>query len=246
MDRASLEAFLSEGLSLEEIGRRVGKHASTVGYWLAKHELHAVNRERYAPKGGIDRGALSQLADQGLTLAAMATELRVSVATVRYWLSRHELASRRAQVVEDRKAMAAEQAFIERPCRHHGRTRFVRDRRGTYRCARCRTAAVSARRRRVKAALVREAGGRCLVCGYDRYVGALQFHHLDPDRKGFALSVGGLTRSIDRARGEMKKCVLLCANCHAEVEAGVTRLPPHTGSGPRSTPPAMDAAERRP
>lgn len=34
-----------------------------------------------------------------------------------------------------------------------------------------------------------------------------------------------MTRSIERAREEAAKCVLLCANCHAEVEAGVRSLP---------------------
>lgn len=71
---------------------------------------------------------------------------------------------------------------------------------------------------------MKEAGGSCRLCGYDRYAGALQFHHLDPDAKRFALSVRGLTRSLEAARRESRKCVLLCANCHAEVEAGVASV----------------------
>jgi hypothetical protein len=34
----------------------------------------------------------------------------------------------------------------------------------------------------------------------------------------------GVTRSLAAARVEMAKCVLLCANCHAEVELGITTL----------------------
>jgi hypothetical protein len=83
---------------------------------------------------------------------------------------------------------------------------------------------VSTRRRRVKRILVEEAGGRCVTCGYDACVAALQFHHLDPRAKEFALSHEGITRGIERARQEAEKCVLLCANCHAEVEAGVRVL----------------------
>jgi hypothetical protein len=56
-------------------------------------------------------------------------------------------------------------------------------------------------------------------------VGALQFHHLDPREKGFALAAEGLTRALDLARAEASKCVLLCANCHAEVQAGLGALP---------------------
>ena len=105
-------------------------------------------------------------------------------------------------------------------CARHGATRFRLDPRGTYRCKRCAQERVAERRRKVKRILVAEAGGRCQMCGYDRCVAALQFHHLDPRGKSFALSHQGATRGLEKAREEARKCVLLCANCHAEVEAG--------------------------
>lgn len=70
-----------------------------------------------------------------------------------------------------------------------------------------------------------EAGGRCRLCGYDSYVGALQFHHREPAAKAFGLGQRGLTRSLAAMRAEAAKCVLLCGNCHAEVEAGLADLP---------------------
>ena len=70
-----------------------------------------------------------------------------------------------------------------------------------------------------------EAGGRCELCGYDRCLAALQFHHVDPATKRFALSQEGVSRSLSTARAEAAKCVLLCANCHAEVESGFAQLP---------------------
>ena len=73
--------------------------------------------------------------------------------------------------------------------------------------------------------LIGEAGGACILCGYDRCVGALHFHHLDPDTKEFGISRRGFTRSIQKMREEAAKCVLLCSNCHAEVEAGAATLP---------------------
>ena len=76
----------------------------------------------------------------------------------------------------------------------------------------------------VKQILVAEAGGRCQLCGYERCSRALGFHHVDPASKSFTVAFGGLTRSIARARAEVGKCVLLCANCHMEVEAGVRSL----------------------
>ena len=73
--------------------------------------------------------------------------------------------------------------------------------------------------------LVAEAGGCCVVCGYDRCLTALAFHHLDPSDKRLAISQNGVTLSLETVRAEARKCVLVCANCHAELENGVTTLP---------------------
>jgi hypothetical protein len=111
-------------------------------------------------------------------------------------------------------------------CSTHGEVEFVqRGDTGSWRCVPCRAAAVTERRRRVKAILIEEAGGACAACGYDACAAALQFHHRDPAAKQFALSAKGVARSLARARAEASKCVLLCANCHAEVEAGVRTIP---------------------
>jgi 5-methylcytosine-specific restriction endonuclease McrA len=88
---------------------------------------------------------------------------------------------------------------------------------GHHRCRKCRSENVSKRRKKVKLILVKEAGGACRLCGYNKYVGALHFHHLDPKTKSFSLSNNGLTKSITKLREEASKCILLCANCHAET-----------------------------
>jgi hypothetical protein len=49
--------------------------------------------------------------------------------------------------------------------------------------------------------------------------------HLDPAQKRFAVSRKGATLGIRTLRAEAAKCVVLCANCHAEVEGGVATLP---------------------
>lgn len=110
-------------------------------------------------------------------------------------------------------------------CEHHGSTRFVLERRGYFRCIQCRKERVSEWRRNVKRRLVEEAGGACVICGYNRCIAALHFHHLDPGTKSFALSREGVTRSFAEAQAEAHKCALLCLNCHAEVESGLTQVP---------------------
>jgi hypothetical protein len=79
--------------------------------------------------------------------------------------------------------------------------------------------------RRIKQALVDEFGGGCVVCGYDRLLGNLHFHHVDPRQKAFAITMG-LGRSLAAYRGEAEKCILVCANCHGEIEAGLVACPP--------------------
>ncbi len=219
MERLALEGYLAKGLSLERIAALVGKSPSTVSYWVMKHGLVAVHRDKHASRGGIERERLEAFVAQGMSMRAMARELDVGLATVRYWMAKYELHA--TAYIRGSDSLFMKPREIERRCKTHGMTAFVSSgARCHYRCKRCRSAAVSGRRRRVKRILVEEAGGRCALCGYDRSPAALQFHHVDPATKAFELSHNGVTRSIARARAEAKKCVLLCANCHAEVESG--------------------------
>jgi 5-methylcytosine-specific restriction endonuclease McrA len=110
-------------------------------------------------------------------------------------------------------------------CAYHGESEFILEGRGYYRCKRCRSDGVTRHRRKLKSILVQEAGGRCVVCGYDRHPRALEFHHLNPDEKRLTLSANGVTLSLDALRAEARKCVLLCSNCHAEVEDGLISPP---------------------
>jgi 5-methylcytosine-specific restriction endonuclease McrA len=111
-------------------------------------------------------------------------------------------------------------------CARPGETGFVIDGRGYYRCRKCRAESVSRRRRKMKEILVSEAGGACSACGYSGSRRALHFHHLDPAQKRFELNAKGVALALDTLRAEARKCVLLCSNCHAEVEERGTGPPP--------------------
>jgi hypothetical protein len=154
-----------------------------------------------------------------LSIAQISTQVGMSHAAVRHWLGRYGL-----KTVGQKPPPKTARPEAMRECRHHGNTSFVMDGAGVYRCRRCRVEAVARRRRRVKHTLVAEAGGACRLCGYSRCVAALHFHHLDRTQKTLPVSLAGVTLSIDFMRAEAKKCILLCSNCHAEVEAGVTSL----------------------
>jgi DNA-binding transcriptional ArsR family regulator len=226
MDKGFLEDCLEKGMSLKTIGDQVGKHPSTVGYWLKKHGLRADGAEKYTRRGALCRDDLKSLAGRGATASEIAERLDRSSSTVRYWLKRHGIAARPCGP-RRRRGDGAKTATFE--CQRHGFTEFTLEGRGYYRCKRCRAAAVVKRRRTVKRRLIEEAGGACTLCGYDRWIGALQFHHLDPQSKEFHIGQRGYSRSLARSRAEIRKCALLCANCHAEVEGGFATLPMDSG-----------------
>jgi transposase len=223
VNAAVLEEYLRDGLSLKQIAELTGRDPSTVGYWVKQHGLSAVQRDRHAPKGGVDRETLSALVDAGFTTRAIAERLGFSQSTVRHWLRRYELRTHRARKPNSSGSRENDPDRRLMSCPRHGETLFWLEARGIYRCLRCRSEAVSRRRRKLKEILVADAGGCCALCGYDRYIGALQFHHRDGARKEFGLSDRGLTRSLQAVRAEAEKCILLCANCHSEVEAGIVR-----------------------
>ena len=81
------------------------------------------------------------------------------------------------------------------------------------------------RRRRLKNLMINYKGGKCQICGYCKYQGALDLHHLNPKEKDFGIGDKGYTRSWEIVKTELDKCILVCANCHREIEAGITQLP---------------------
>ena len=88
---------------------------------------------------------------------------------------------------------------------------------------RCGSCLVNANRVNRKEFLVKHLGGKCVLCGYDKCVKALHFHHIEPSSKKFTVSGNHCRNMVDLLK-EVEKCCLLCANCHTEVEAGFTSL----------------------
>jgi hypothetical protein len=81
-------------------------------------------------------------------------------------------------------------------------------------------------RKNFKQRLVDSFGGKCGICGYDKCIEALEFHHLDPSAKDFGIgSVRGSPKSWEKTVPELRKCVMLCSNCHKEYHAGLVEIP---------------------
>jgi hypothetical protein len=175
----------------------------------------------------MNRLELQIAVDAGLSIAQLAQRFECSKGSVRYWLAKYELRTHHrsgrysSPGVLAARALSLTSAVLD--CSTHGTTDFVLDTQGYFRCRACRAEAVAKRRRRVKRELIQEAGGRCQLCGYDRYQGALAFHHVDPKTKKMTIATG-ITWGIETLRAETQKCVLLCHNCHSEVEAGLKQV----------------------
>jgi len=88
--------------------------------------------------------------------------------------------------------------------------------------------AVKKRRIKLRKMARDHKGGKCAICDYKKCNRALSFHHLGLKKKDLSLSSRGLTRSWEKIKKEIDKCILLCDNCHIEVHDVITQLPKET------------------
>jgi hypothetical protein len=86
-------------------------------------------------------------------------------------------------------------------------------------CRNCTNQETTNRCRRLKQQCVEYKGGKCEKCGYNRYIGALDFHHNEPEQKRFGIAMRWATKFTEDIKAEISKCILLCSNCHREEHA---------------------------
>lgn len=91
-------------------------------------------------------------------------------------------------------------------------------------CKKCNSSLAANRFRENKRKALEYKGNKCVICGYNKCVGALHFHHIDPNLKEFSLSQLKKYTFDDRVKKELDKCVLVCANCHSEIHAGLVKI----------------------
>lgn len=107
-----------------------------------------------------------------------------------------------------------------RTCKHHGESIYrYYESQNKWICLKCQTERTQRRRDNVKIKAVEYKGGKCSICGYDKCIGALEFHHLDPNEKDFGISSKGYTRAWEKVKEELDKCIIVCANCHREIHS---------------------------
>lgn len=72
---------------------------------------------------------------------------------------------------------------------------------------------------KLKEKCVEYKGGKCIICGYNKCISALEFHHIDPSEKDFRISSG--IKRWELVEKEISKCILVCSNCHREIHYGL-------------------------
>jgi hypothetical protein len=81
-------------------------------------------------------------------------------------------------------------------------------------CSSCRQ---KIRRIRAKYAGILLLGKKCNRCGYElsslKDIEIFDFHHQDPSEKDFDIG-SALNKRWEETKEELKKCILLCSNCH--------------------------------
>lgn len=85
---------------------------------------------------------------------------------------------------------------------------------------------VKAWRKNSKKRIIESMGGSCVICGYNKCQSGLALHHLDPKSKDFGLgAVRANIKSWNKIAEELKKCILVCHNCHSEIHENLIKIP---------------------
>lgn len=77
-------------------------------------------------------------------------------------------------------------------------------------------------RKRSKIRLIEYKGGKCEICGYNKSINALHFHHRNSQEKDF--QIGSTSYSFERLKKESDKCIMVCSNCHCEIHEGLISI----------------------
>ena len=156
---------------------------------------------------------LKPLVDKGLSIRQIAQRLNSSYTNVRYWLRVHNLKTNCRPNRYDRNLSHVRKCACGEsdPSKFYGNKFWV--------CAKCWNTSAIQRSKEKIAWARKKLGGKCSVCGFDKYSCSLDIHHLNPAEKDTAFRSMRFW-SLSRIEKEIEKCVLLCKNCHAAHHAG--------------------------
>ena len=176
----------------------------------------------------MDYTELSQQIEDGISIHKLADYHNKAPATIRYWLQKYSLKTRNLSFGQgyNKTKQSTTSTDTTKYCpacdtwKLHSEFYTRRARKDSLMgwCRVCSKQSALKRQHEVKQQAVEYKGGCCQKCGYAKYIGALDFHHLDPASKDPSWAVMK-TSSLKTLKPELDKCILLCANCHRETHA---------------------------
>lgn len=86
-------------------------------------------------------------------------------------------------------------------------------------CKSCDSKMVIEKNIKAKERVVEYMGGCCSICGYDKCIIAIEFHHLDPAKKSETYNKRFTSWGFERQKKELENCIIVCANCHREIHS---------------------------
>lgn len=163
---------------------------------------------------------LQELIDSGLSQREIGLKLNKSQCSVRHWLRKYGLKTHKHgnNMFDECDNKKCTKCLMLKP-----RSEYYNYNKISSWCKQCLTDDVINRQRAFKVKCVEYKGSKCSECGYNKYIGALEFHHLDPSQKDFEMSRYKLSAFSDIVKKELDKCILVCSNCHKEIHGTVAQ-----------------------
>jgi hypothetical protein len=167
---------------------------------------------------------LEEMINDGKSLNRIAKETGKSLSTIRYWVKKLQIPFTTKNFTDQEPKEYGEFRYCPR-CKNDCPIEQFYNRRGkkhsSVYCKKCTTEQVVERTKKLKQEMVDYKGGCCQVCGYKKYIGALDFHHLNPNEKDFTIAHIRQYKFDDIIKNELDKCILVCSNCHREIHGGL-------------------------
>jgi len=164
----------------------------------------------------MDKKNLQKYIEETCSINDIAVAEGKGRSTVRYWMKKYGLQTKRQ--------MRNKGYHKERKCSYCGTTdesKFYGHKRTI--CGKCHCKYTLKKGQEKRRYAIELLGGKCVHCGFDKWDCSLDFHHLDPKKKDSTFAnLRGWSRV--RIEKEMKKCILLCSNCHRAVHYREVKL----------------------
>jgi hypothetical protein len=172
----------------------------------------------------MNKDNIKNLIDKGYSLNKISKELNKSLTTIRYWVKKHNIPFETKNFSNQEPKDYGKYRVCPK-CKNNCTIESFYNRRGkiggSVYCKKCTTIQVVERTKKLKQEMVVYKGGCCQICGYNKYIGALDFHHIDPNKKDFTIAHVRQYKFNDVIKNELDKCLLVCSNCHRELHGGL-------------------------